>query len=63
MQQQNQRNQNRNNQPQTQVQTPSPEEIIKRLPPDQQAQMQELLRTDPQRAMAMLQQVMGQGGM
>jgi len=61
MQQQNQQNQPQQEQPQQQPQPPSPEEIIKRLPPEQQAQMQQLLRTNPQEAMAMVQQVMGGG--
>jgi hypothetical protein len=37
----------------------SPEEIIKQLPPDQQAQMMQMLQTDPQKAMMMLKQVTG----
>ena len=39
-------------------------QIIKQLPPELQAQIIQLLQTDPQQAMALLQQVMqGQGGM
>jgi hypothetical protein len=59
IQQQNQ-GQNQQNQPQApQAQPPSPEEIIKQLPVQQQAQMMQMLQTDPQQAMAMIQKIMG----
>lgn len=39
-----------------------PLQIIQQLPPEQQAQMQQMLQTNPQQAMQLLQEIMG-GGM
>jgi hypothetical protein len=60
--------QNQQNQPQQGAsppqgqQQPNIEEIIKSLPAQQQQVFLSLLKTDPSKAMEMIQQVMGQGG-
>lgn len=39
-----------------------PLQLIQQLPPEQQAQMMQLLQTNPQQAMQLLQEIMGGGG-